>query len=247
MGDHQKRLTAPEPWGIGKKEYKFITKTAPGPHNSQALPVAVWLRDQMGYAQTMKEVQRILNDKQVILNGQICKDPRRGIGMFDVISMPALSKHFLILRDNRGKIVAKEIPAEQAQTRLCKVKGKTIIRGGKIQLNLRYGANILVDDNTVKPSDTVIVTLGDPHNPDAPRFKVVDHYSFAVGNYAMVIGGKHRGRIGKIVGIEKRPGSISTQVILEDEHEKVLFDTVERYAFVVGKTLEATARWEVSA
>jgi small subunit ribosomal protein S4e len=247
MGDHQKRLTAPEPWGIRKKENKFITKTAPGPHNAQALPLAVWIRDQMAFAQNMKEVQRILNDKQVILNGQICKDPRRGVGLFDVISMPALGKNYLILRDHRGKIVAKEIPADQAQTRLCKVRGKTIIHGGQIQLNLRYGANILVGDNMVKPSDTVIVTLGDPHKPDAPRFTVVDHYPFVVGNYAMVIGGKHRGRIGKIVGIEKRPGSISTQVILEDEQEKALFDTVERYAFVVGKTREAAARWEVGA
>jgi small subunit ribosomal protein S4e len=247
MGDHQKRLTAPEPWGISKKEYKFITKTAPGPHNYQALPLAVWLRDQMGYAQNMKEVQRILNDRQVILNGQICKDPRRGIGLFDVLSLPTLQKHFLILRDNQGKIVAREIPAEQAKTRLCKVKGKTITRGGRIQLNLRYGANILAEDHTVKPSDSVVITLGDPADSSAPRFTVVDHYSFAVGSYAMVIGGRHRGRIGRIVGIEKRPGSISTQVILEDEQEKTLFDTVERYAFVIGKTREAAARWEVRA
>ncbi|MDD1678306.1 MAG: 30S ribosomal protein S4e [Methanomicrobiales archaeon] len=247
MGDHQKRLTAPEPWGIGKKVYKFITKTAPGPHSAQALPLAVWMRDQMEYAQNMKEVQKILNDKQVILNGQICKDPRRGIGLFDVISMPGLQKHFLILRDNRGKIVAKEVPADQARTRLCKVKGKTITPGGRIQLNLRFGANLLVEDHTVKPGDSVIVTLGDPQDAAAPRLTVVDHYPFATGNYAMVIGGKHRGRIGKIVGIERRPGSISTQVRLEDETEKALFDTVERYVFVVGKTREAATRWEVGA
>jgi len=245
MGDHQKRLTAPDPWGIGKKEYQFITKTAPGPHSYQALPLAVWIRDQMGFALTMKEVKKILNDKQVILNGRICKDPRRGIGLFDVISMPGLGKHFLILRNNKGKIVAREITPEQAQTRLAKVKDKSIVQGGRIQLNLRYGANILADDNTVKPNDSVIVTLGDPNDPAVPRFSIVEHYPFAVGNYAMVIGGKHRGRIGKIVGIEKRPGSISTQVVLEDEQEKALFDTVERYIFVVGKTREAASRWEV--
>jgi small subunit ribosomal protein S4e len=247
MGDHQKRLTAPEPWGIRKKEYKFITKTAPGPHSKQALPLAVWLRDQMGVARNMKEVKKILNDKQVILNGQICKDPRRGIGLFDIISMPGVGKFYLILRDHRGKIVAKEIPAEQAQSRLCKVKGKTTVAGGRIQLNLRYGANLLVEDNSVKPGDSVVVTLGNPGDPSLPRFRVVDHYPFALGSYAMVIGGKHRGKIGKIVGIEKRPGSISTQVILEGEREKVLFDTVERYAFVVGKTREAAAHWEVGS
>jgi len=247
MGDHQKRLTAPEPWGIGKKEYKFITKTAPGPHNSQALPLTVWLRDQMGFAQNMKEVKKILNEKQVILNGRICTDPRRGIGLFDIISLPRLGTYYLILRDNKGKIVAKQISAEQAQTRIDKVKGKTIVPGGKIQLNLRYGVNILVENQSVKPGDSVIITLGSPSDSAVPRFMIVEHYPFMVGTYAMVIGGKHRGKIGRIVAIEKRPGSISTQVILEDEQEKVQFDTVERYAFVVGKTREAAARWEVAS
>lgn len=242
MGDHQKRLTAPEPWGIAKKKYKFITKTAPGAHNTQALPLAVWVRDQMGFARTLKEVKKILNDRQVIVNGRVCKDPRSGIGLFDVVSMPALNKNFLILRDNKGKIVAKEIPPEQAHTRLCKVKNKTVVGDGKIQLNLRQGANLL-SDAPVKPNDSIVVTLGSETDPSVPRFTIVEHYPMNVGNYAMVIGGRHRGRTGKVVAIEKQPGSISNRVFLEDGKDGTRFDTVQRYVFMIGTTAEAASRW----
>lgn len=242
MGDHQKRLTAPQPWGIAKKEYKFITKTAPGPHNAQALPLAVWVRDQMGFALTLKEVKKILNDRQVIVNGRVCKDARSGIGLFDVVSMPALKKHFLILRDNRGKIVAKEIPPEQAQTRLCKVKGKTVGREGKIQLNLRDGANLL-SNAPVNPNDSIVITLGSETDPSVPRFTIVEHYPMKLGNYAMVIGGRHRGRTGKVVAIEKQPGNIPNRVYLEDGQDGTRFETVERYVFMIGTTQEAAHRW----
>ncbi|MDD1671659.1 MAG: 30S ribosomal protein S4e [Methanomicrobiales archaeon] len=242
MGDHQKRLTAPEPWGIAKKEYKFITKTAPGAHNTQALPLAVWVRDQMGFARTLKEVKKILNDRQVIVNGRVCKDPRSGIGLFDVVSMPALNKHFLILRDNKGKIVAKEIPPEQAHTRLCKVKSKTVVRDGKVQLNLRDGANLL-SDAPVNPHDSIVVTLGSETDPSVPRFTIVEHYPMSTGNYAMVIGGRHRGRMGKIVAIEQQSGNNPTRVLFEDGKDGTQFETIQRYVFMIGTTAEAASRW----
>ena len=53
MSNHLKRLNAPDSWHIAKKTTKFITKTSAGPHNANALTVAVWLRDHMGFARTM--------------------------------------------------------------------------------------------------------------------------------------------------------------------------------------------------
>ena len=41
MSDHLKRLNAPDSWHIAKKTTKFVAKTAPGPHNANAMPVAV--------------------------------------------------------------------------------------------------------------------------------------------------------------------------------------------------------------
>ena len=93
------------------------------------------------------------------------------------------NKFYRILRDKNGRHVSIEIDAEAAKTRLCKIKNKTVVQGGKVQLNMRDGANILAD-NTYKPGDSIVVSL----EPET-RFKIIDHFPFAVGNMAMVIGG----------------------------------------------------------
>lgn len=239
MSDHLKRLRAPDSWHIPKKTNKFITKTAPGPHNANAMPIAVWLRDHMGFALTKKEVKQILSQKDVIINGRPCRNPSMGIGIFDIISMPKIGKHYRILRDKKGRHKTIEINAESARTRLAKIRGKTIVPGGKVQLNLRFGANILAD-NRYKPGDSIIISLS-----DEDRFTITDHFPFAVGNMAMVIGGKHSGKIAKITGIQKVPGSVPNRVTLTDANTGAVFDTVETYLYMVGRETPALSEWGI--
>jgi small subunit ribosomal protein S4e len=239
MGDHLKRFKAPDSWHIAKKTNKFITKTAPGPHNANALPVAVWLRDQMGYAQNMKEVKQILHQHDLVINGRACRDPKMGIGIFDILSIPKTGKYFRMLRDKNGRHKTIEIDAEAAKTRLCKIRNKTVVSGGKVQLNFRDGANILAD-NTYKPKDSVVLSL-EPEN----RFSIVDHFPFAIGNTAMVIGGKHSGKVARIVGITKVPGSVSNRVTLEDEATKSRFETVDTFIYMVGRETPALKEWGI--
>jgi small subunit ribosomal protein S4e len=238
MSYHLKRLTAPVSWQIAKKEEKFVTKTSPGPHSGAAMPVAVWLRDKMGLAGNMKEVKRILNQRQVIVNGRPVTDPKIGLGIFDIISIPKIGKHYRVLTDKKGRMVTIEIDAEAAKTRLCKIRNKRTIRGGKVQLNLLYGANLLAD-NTYCPKDSVVVTLEGEN-----RFAIVDHFPFAVGNMAMVIGGKHSGKVGRISEIRVSPGSTPNRVILEDKN-KESFETVEKYIFMIGRETPAVTEWGI--
>lgn len=237
MSDHLKRLNAPDSWHIAKKTNKFITKTAPGPHNANAMPIAVWLRDHMDLARNLKEVKQILHQNDVIINGRPCRDARMGIGIFDIISLPKTNKFYRILRDRNGRHVSIEIDAEAAKTRLCKVRNKTIIPGGKVQLNMRYGAN-LIADNTYKSGDSLVLSL----EPET-RFKIVDHFPFAVGNMAMVTGGRHSGNVARIVDIIKMPGSVPNKIILEDETTKTRFETISPYIYMVGKQTSAIATW----
>ncbi|HZD44364.1 MAG TPA: S4 domain-containing protein, partial [Methanomicrobiales archaeon] len=146
MGHYRKRLTAPDAWRIHKKTSAWVTKTAPGPHNNDAMPIAVWLRDKMELAHTMHEVKQILNQRTVILNGRVVTDPSIGIGIFDVISIPTLDKHYRVLVDEKGHLYTQEISAENAQLRLSKIRDKTVMPGGKVQLNLFFGANLLADN-----------------------------------------------------------------------------------------------------
>jgi small subunit ribosomal protein S4e len=203
------------------------------------MPIAVWLRDNMGLARNLKEVKQILNQNDVIINGRSCRDAKMGIGIFDIISLPKINKFYRILRDKNGRHVSIEIDAEAAKTRLCKVKNKTVVAGGKVQLNMRDGANLLAD-NTYKSGDSIVLSL-----ESETRFKIVDHFPFAVGNMAMVIGGRHSGKVARIVDIIKMPGSVPNKIILEDESAKTRFDTISPYIYMVGKQTPAIASWGI--
>lgn len=244
MSNHLKRLVAPESWHIPKKVQKFVMKTAPGPHNAGALPMGVWLREHIGIALNASEVRKILHQQDVLVNGRPCRNPQMGLGVFDIVSIPKLGKHYRIQLDKRGDLISVEIPAESAKTRLCKIRNKTTVKGGKVQLNLAYGANILAD-NTYKAKDSIVVTLGDAKNGEG-RFQIVDHFPFAEGNVAMIVGGKHSGKVGRIVEIIKTASSVQNRVVLVDDSADERFETIEEYIFMVGRSgiapeLEASA------
>ncbi len=237
MGDHLKRLNAPDSWHIAKKTTKFITKTAAGPHNANAMPITVWLRDHIGLARNLKEVKQILHQNDVIINGKPCRDPKMGIGIFDIIALPKINRYYRILRDKNGRHVSIPIDAEAAKTRLCKVTNKTTVSGGKVQLNMRDGSNVLAD-NTFKPGDSIVLSL----EPET-RFKIIDHFPFAAGNMAMIIGGKHSGKVARIKDIVKVPGSVPNKIILMDEATGATFDTIAPYIYMVGAKTPAIAKW----
>jgi small subunit ribosomal protein S4e len=239
---HLKRYAAPDSWHVAKKAKTYVVKTAPGPHNAGAMPVAVWLRDHMSLARTMREVRQILNSGSVIINGRPCRDPRRGIGVFDIVSVPSIGKHFRILLDRRGRYRSIEISPEDAKTRLAKIEDKTVISGGRVQLNLLFGANIIAD-NSYRPKDSVVLSLSEAEG--RKRFTILDHFPFAVGNMAMVIGGRHSGSVGRIVEIKKEAGAVRNRVILEDPATKSRFDTIEEYVFMVGKAESAVKSWGI--
>ena len=118
-----------------------------------------------------------------------------GIGIFDIISMPKIGKYYRMLRDKNGRHKTVEIDAEAAKTTLAKSGTRRLSPAEKSSSTCGYGANVLAD-NSYKPKDSVVLSL-DPES----RFKIVDHFPFAVGNMAMVIGGKHSGKVARIVGI----------------------------------------------
>ncbi|NLX48534.1 MAG: 30S ribosomal protein S4e [Methanospirillum sp.] len=241
MSGHIKRMVAPSSWRLSRKEQTFVTKTRAGPHDAGAMPMAVWLRDRMDYARTMKEVKLILSGRQVVVNGRPCRDPRMGIGIFDIVSIPKMDRHFRILLDKKGRIVSVPIDAESAKTRLARVAKKTVVPGGKVQLNLDHGANV-VGDHSVKSRDSVVISL-EPEN----RFAILDRFPYEVGNMAMIIGGRHAGRIGRITAITRVPGSTPNTVALEDPNDGTSFETIDDYCYMVGRETPAVSSWGIEA
>lgn len=80
-----------------------------------------------------------------------------------------------------------------------------------------------------------MVTLGDPETGEG-RFQIIDHFPFTEGNVAMVVGGKHSGKVGRIVEIIKTASSVPNRVVLVDDSADERFETIEEYIFMVGRS-----------
>lgn len=235
-----KRMSAPSQWQLVRKEHKYVVSVSAGPHDGSALPIGVWLRDHMHLAENTKEVRKILHDRQVVLNGHIVTDEHIGIDVFDVISFPKINKHYLILVDEKGRQNQYEISEETAKVQLVKVANKTTIKGGKTQINLTCGANF-IGENTYNGKDTLIIGL----NGD-DRFAVQQHFPFAEGNMAVIIGGQHTMKTGKITKIIPQASSLPNRVVLEDANGNEI-ETIEDYIYVTGTTESILKSWGVDA
>ena len=159
---------------------------------------------------------------------------------FDIISFPKIDKHYMILVDAKGRHTEYEISPEAAKIQLVKVANKTTLVGGKTQINLTSGANF-IGDNSYKGKDSLVIGLvGDD------RFVVQQHFPFAVGNMAVIIGGQHTMKTGKIVEIQVQQSSLPNRVILEDANGET-FETIEDYVYMIGTSESFLSTWGVDA
>ncbi|MDK2892415.1 30S ribosomal protein S4e [Methanohalophilus sp.] len=224
MGKHQKRISVPRSWQISKKSNKWITATRPGPHNkNQSVPLAVVLRDMLGIVNNRAEAKRILSKGKVQVDGIVRKDLRFPVGLMDVISIPETNVSYRVLFDNKGRLVLKQLDGIE-KIKLCRINNKTYVKGGKVQLNLNDGTNIL-GSNDYNTKDSVVLSL--------PDKEIVKHIAYKEGNLAMIVGGGHTGELGTIRAINKVSSSKSNKVSISGKSD---FDTIEDYVFVVGET-----------
>ena len=218
---HLKRLSAPKTWDIKRKGIKFVTKSSPGPHSLEAgIPFCVLLRDILKYADTLREIKKILNTNEIRIDGKIRKDFRYPIGLFDSIEFKNINECFRVVLSGKGKIELVKIGKEEASLKPCKITGKTIVRG-KLQLNLYDGKNILVDSGSYKVGDTLLLAL--------PGQKINRHLKLDKKSPIFLTGGKHIGEIGIVEDI------IENRIIYKDKAGN-LIETSKKYAFVVGDT-----------
>ena len=218
---HLKRLAAPKIWQIKRKGINFITKPAPGPHSLDAgMPLNLLLKEVLNYAGTTREVKKILNTNKIKVDGIARKDFRFPVGIFDTIEFTSINEYFRIILNKKGKINLIRIKKEESSIKPCKIIGKTMVNG-KLQLNLFDGKNLIVDNNSYKVGDTLMLTL--------PEQKISKHLKLDKKATIFLTGGKHTGEIGNVEDI------VEDKVIYKDQKGN-LVETLKEYAFVVGDT-----------
>merc|ERR1712167_552825 len=124
---HMKRLNAPKHWMLDKMGGTWAPRPSTGPHKlRECLPLILVLRNRLKYALTGKEVQKILMQRLVKIDGKVRTDPNFPVGFMDVISIEKTDEHFRVLFDAKGRFVIqrlnhKNFPDEN-KFKLCRVK-----------------------------------------------------------------------------------------------------------------------------
>jgi small subunit ribosomal protein S4e len=223
---HMKRYTMPKFWPVSRKKNKFIVSTSPGPHaKDRSMALRVVLRDVMGYAETAKEAEEIVKAGNVFVDKKRVKDDKRAIGLMDVISFPSIKKHYRVIPSGKG-ILIDEIKEAESSKKLCRITGKKVVKGGKMQISLHDGRVIVLGmESKYKPGDSVLIEL--------PSQKILKHFSMKEGEKAVVIAGNNVGSEGKIKMIQNRVNMLEkSRVILETKEGEI--ETLKEYV-VVGE------------
>ncbi len=146
-------------------------------------------------------------------------------------------ENYRILLDTKGRLNLHPISAEDATYKLAKINNKSTIKGGKTQLNLHDGRNVLVDEDVYSGHDVVCVGV--------PEQEIKENFEFGEGAVVLVTGGKHTGELGKIKEVIVDESSKPNTVIIEKANNDS-FLTLKDYAFVIGKDEPAIDLLEVN-
>lgn len=218
---HLKRLVAPRSWSIARKENVWTTRPMPGKHSLEgAIPISTILRDYLNVCDTKREAKIILNDGAVLVDQRVVREPKTAVGLMDVISLPKMKILLRTVLDNHGRIQFVNVKATEAKWKLVRVENKVVVKGGKTQLNLHDGTN-LISDKKIKTGDVLQLSL--------PSMKIKKILEFKEGAQALIIGGAHVGTIAKIKEIEITRSTKPNLVMYDD------FQTIKPYSFIVGE------------
>jgi len=235
---HLKRYKAPKSWPIHPKEDTWTVKPAPGSHAIEdSLPLLVIIRDILGLADNSREAKRIINTGNVLIDGRAVKDYKFPVGFMDVLTIPKTEENYRILLDTKGRLTLHPISAEDASYKLAKVVNKSTIKGGKTQLNLHDGRNVLVDEDVYAGQDVICIGI--------PEQEIKENFKFEDGVVVLVTGGKHTGELGKIQEVIVDESSKPNTAIIEKANGDS-FLTLKEYAFVIGKDEPAIDLLEVN-
>jgi small subunit ribosomal protein S4e len=220
---HLKRYSMPGFWPLSTKAESYVTTPMPGPHGKYAsIPLKVVLRDVLKLAQTSKEAVSILNSGKVMVDKKVRKETRFPIGLMDVFEIPELHARYRV-GINKAGLGLEKIGEDETGFKLCKIVGKTTMKGGRNQISLHDGRNML----TKEP-----YSIGDSIMIELPGQKVLRHFGLRKGEPAFIIAGRNTGVKGKIKDIKERKSMLEKSTITIETSDGKDIQTLKDYVMV---------------
>ena len=198
---HLKRQKVPKKWPIGRKGNKYVVRG--NSSIEKGIPVLIILRDMLKITQTRKEAKRVIREEKVLLNGKRIKDEKNTAELFDIITIVPAKGNYKVWLTDMGKFTLEKIKDNEAGYKISKIINKRLVKGGKLQLNLYDGRNIISKDKK-KINDSLVI--------DLKNRKIERDLPLKEKAKVLVFGGKHSGAKGSIEKIDEKNKSVSLKV-----------------------------------
>merc|ERR1712066_56747 len=223
---HLERLAAPKSWMLDKLGGVYSCRPSSGPHRlSECMPISIFLRNRLKYALTQKEVESIMKQRLIKIDGKTRTDTRYPTGFMDVIQIDKTGENFRLIYDVKGRFTIHRITNQEAKYKLCRVRA---VKTGPKNVPFLYTS----DGRTIRYPDPII-KVNDSIRLDINTNKIMDSIKFEAGNLCMVTGGRNTGRVGTIMHRERHPGSFD--IVRVKDAQGHTFATRMGYIFVIGK------------
>ena len=208
-----KRQMAPQFWGIGRKDKRFVITTRPGAHKKHhSVPTAVFLRDMLKIVTSLREAKTSIYSGKVRIDGVVRKSLHHAIGLMDVVELENVSDIYRMV-PTEGKLLKPiKINESEKSKKLVIVTGKTTINKGKMQIGFHDGRSI-ISDTKVNVGDTCLI--------EVPSQKIIKVIKLEAGCQGLVTRGINAGQTGKIQSIEEGTFILPKRVVVTLGERKI--------------------------
>ena len=220
-----KRQMAPTFWGINRKSKRFVITVRPGSHpKNNSIPSAVLLRDTLNIVKTLREAKSSIYNGKIKVDGIIQKSLHHSIGLMDVVELEGITDVYRLVPKNGHILMPLKIDPAEKSKKLVKVKSKTTIKGGKIQLGFNDGRTMITD---------VDVNINDVCLLQIPKQKILDIIKFEKNSQVIIIKGINAGHIGTINEIKEGTFTLPKRISLLIDDKTV--EIPANLTMVIGK------------
>jgi len=216
---HLKISNVPKMIRIGKKRKVWMVKPLPGRHDAESSVALLFILKIAGFANSAKEVKKILNSRAVKVDGKIITEEKYPVGLMDVIEVG--SKALRLVLDESGRL--KLIETKNPRIKICLVKRKRRAKEGRIFVALHDGTNLL--DYNCSVNDSIKISL--------PERKPIALYKLEKGAKCLITKGKYAGKIVDIKEVTEGNAAVRAEVTFEIDG--VPHRTLKEYAFPINE------------
>ncbi|MDE1861543.1 MAG: 30S ribosomal protein S4e [Thaumarchaeota archaeon] len=208
-----KRQMAPTFWGITRKEKRFVVTVRPGGHTKgYSIPSAVFIRDTLGLASTLREVKSVIYGGKVKVDGVTRKSLHHGLGLMDVVELDGVPEVYRLVPKDLTVLKPIAINASEKGKKLLKVTKKVTIKDKKTQLGFHDGRN-LISDTKVGVGDTCLVQV--------PDVKILDIIKLEKGAQVIVTSGVNAGKMGKIAEMREGTFVLPRRALIDVDNRQI--------------------------